>query len=404
MLKGPLVDPKFLENQDPKKRDNSFATQQLENLPLVNFRRPQKPVEHLIFLHFPKTGGTNIHFIAEALARISKSKFKNKRFGVPIRSSPVPKAAPNLVYRGWQGGLGNADKELAADPNCCKDVDLISGHFPFGLHEKIGVPAQYITLLRDPVERAISCANFDNQRGFVADEVVNEYLLEAEIDNPATRMLAGPEYMSGECSQNTLEKAKANIEKHFLLVGITEDANTFYQALETIQGWGPISMVRSQVTGEKKISEPSPDVIARLQAKHKIDKDLYEWAKARWYKWKAENIASIMEMDPKQQYICIPAEFAKTRIPLLMTADEIAAFNKAKPQELIRVDQIPPGVKPASEVPSAAAPLSAAGSAAAAAAPVVPQFAQKKSEPADELPKSSPAPAAPEEKATKTPK
>jgi len=354
-----MLDPKFTANQQREKKNLSFATQKLENLPPLAFRLPQKPAKNLIFIHFSKTGGTNLHYVAEALAKISD--FKYKRFWVP-KNPLVPNASPILVYVGYKGGLASAQAALTADPNCCNNLDLISGHFPFGLHKEAVIPAQYITLLGDPVERAISGANFDNQRGFVSDELVNDYLLQAGIDNPQTRMLAGLEYMSGECNQETLAKARANIEQHFLLAGVKEDTNTFIQALASIQGWGPLSLVKAQVTGKKIISNPSSDVIKQLQEKHRFDKELYEWVKARWYKWKEENIAS-SQVETDQKYLCITAEFSTTSIPFLMTANEIEAYNQRKTSELIQIDQILGGIP---STPSAA--------------PVVPHFEQKKSE------------------------
>lgn len=197
----------------------------------------------------------------------------------------------------------------------------------FGLHELIEKESKYISLIRNPIERAISSTNFNYQRGFVSGEKINDYLIESEIDNPQTRILAGRSFTSGECNEEVLEIAKKNIEKHFLLVGLTEDTNTFIQALIAIQNWGTFALVKSQVTGKKIISELPSELIEKLHNKHGYDMQLYEWVKTRWNDWKKDHIDTSMSHIDNEKVICITSDFANTKKPSLLSIEEIKKYN-----------------------------------------------------------------------------
>jgi hypothetical protein len=79
------------------------------------------PSNTIIFVHPPKTAGTNICFMAEALSKNSNS-FKCIRFAVPR----VPMRSPGFISEGWSGGLESAFNALRADPDYCKDKNFIS--------------------------------------------------------------------------------------------------------------------------------------------------------------------------------------------------------------------------------------------------------------------------------------
>lgn len=322
---------KELTTSDRKNR--SFASQKIEILRPVTFTAPVEPCDRIIFIHPPKTGGTNLCFIVDALSK-TNSLFKSTRFPVPR----ITGQSPGLITENWIGGLKSVEDAMQINPHACDGWNFISGHFPFGLHEILDGPAKYIALIRHPIERALSSTNFDYQRGYITKENAQAYLLSAEIDNPQTRLLAGKAFMSGSCNDETLKMAKNNIQKHFLLAGITEDTNSFIQILASIQNWGALALPRNQVTGDKVIAQLGTEIKDILENKHKYDLRLYDWVKTQWKLWKANYINSVQDISAKE-ILCITPNFANTRSPKRMTEREVEIYNQALTEELIEVSQ-----------------------------------------------------------------
>jgi hypothetical protein len=125
--------------------------------------------------------------------------------------------SPNKITENWIGGLASFDIAMKSEPQALRELAVISGHFPFGIHKHLERNPKYITLLREPIARVVSTTNFDYQRGYVNKESAKDYLLNAEIDNTQTRLLAGEEFMTGPCNDETFEAAKKNIEEHHTL-------------------------------------------------------------------------------------------------------------------------------------------------------------------------------------------
>lgn len=325
------------------KKTLSFAYPKLEVLLPVRLRTRLEPVETVFLIHLPKTGGTNLDALTVALAKMGK--LKHHRFAVPRQKN----VSPNRITAGWIGGLQTAKEKLREEPNFCKDLNFITGHFPLGLHKLTGTgSAKYVFIMRDPISRELSCVNFAHQREYVSRADAEEYILN-NLDNPQTRMLAGEEHMSGDCTEKTLEAAKRNIMEHCLLGGVTEDTNAFIQILASIQDWGPVALCRSQVTGVKVFDQISIELQKKLEEKHKFDLQLYAWVKQRWYDWKTQNLdsASVAAMDPTlKNVLCVDSDFVNTRTPVFRSLDEIAVYNQGMPDRLVQVQQVHMGLPP----------------------------------------------------------
>lgn len=315
-----LLSPCFCLLAQEDRANLSYAKQKIHILP--GFEMPEaQPVEQIIFLHIPKTAGTNLDKISSALSRTNK-KFHHQRLPVPR----VTGRSPNLITSDWIGGL----KQLENNPHLLDNLPqncFLTGHFPYGLHRHLTRHSKYITLIRNPLTREFSDANFAYQRGFITAEQFISYLLDVMIDNPQVRLIAGLECMQGPCSEETLQKAKENIERDFLLAAPIEDVDTFIQLLASLQGWGPIAYAPMQVTGQKVADAPSPALAQALLEKHKWDLELYEWVKKRWYEKKKRSRLIPKTLSPDAPILTLMPDYLTSLQVRFFTISELNAYN-----------------------------------------------------------------------------
>lgn len=311
----------------------SYSRQEIHLLPEVVVEETA-PVKRIIFLHIPQTAGTNVDNIACAVSEFGK-QFHYQRLPVPR----VPNRSPNLVTPDWIGGL----KQLQDQPHLLDAIPesfLITGLFPYGLHTYFNVPCRYVTLVRNPLERELSHANFAYQRGYLSPEEFESYLMERMIDNPQVRLIAGREYMEGCCTEKTLAKAMENIERDFLLVAPSEDVDAFLQILAGVQGWGPLAYAPMQITHKKVVEELNPSLTDHLLQKHQWDLKLYEWVKARWGAYKEKIVLGTKELFPEDRVLTLMPDHLEARQPRFLSVSEIDAYNEAhKDEGLLELNQ-----------------------------------------------------------------
>ncbi len=301
--------------------DISYSREKLHILPEV-FLREQDPLERIIFLHIPKTAGTNIDVIANSISQ-KEGKFHYQRLSVPRVSG----RSPNLITSDWTGGL----KQLENNPEILAQITdsfFLTGHFPYGLHLHFAKPCKYITLVRHPLERELSSVNFDYQRGYIDTHESQSYLVERMIDNPQVRMIAGVEYMKGVCTEKTLKKAKENIEQDFILAAPSEDVDSFIQILASMQKWGHLAYAPMQITGKKVIGKADSFLIDELMEKHQWDLQLYEWVKVRWKLWKDQAILMTKKLSADEKVLTVMPDYMTTHQTLLLTVFAINSYNQ----------------------------------------------------------------------------
>ncbi|MES2345893.1 MAG: hypothetical protein V4494_08170 [Chlamydiota bacterium] len=295
-----------------------------------------EPVERIIFLHIPKTAGTNLDNIAHAISDLS-GNFHYQRLPIPR----IPGKPPNLMTPGWIGGL----QQLENNPNLLDTVPnlfFLTGHFPYGLHTHFTKPSKYVTLIRHPLKRELSDANFAYQRGYIDSKEFKTYLTERMIDNPQVRLIAGKEYMTGPCTEKTLAQAQENIERDFLLAAPTDDVDVFFQILASIQQWGPIAYAPMQITEQKVMEKLEPPLANTLLQKHEWDLKLYEWIKVRWDAYKKEMILGCKELSSETQVLTLMPNHLSTRRALFLSIHEIDAYNHEHMNEgLLELQQLP---------------------------------------------------------------
>lgn len=311
----------------------SCSRRHIELLPEIVLTEDIPPQEQLIFLHIPKTAGTNLDAIAHAVSQ-KKGTFHYQRLAVPRVSG----RSPILMTATWLGGL----QQLENNPYLLDNIKqnfFLSGHFPYGLHHHFLNPSKYIALLRHPLERELSAANFDYQRKYIEAGQLESYLLDQMIDNPQVRLIAGKEYMTGVCTAETLAKAKENIERDFLLAAPHEDVNSLIQILASIQRWGSLAYAPLQITREKAPVELDPVSVEALLKKHAWDLELYQWVKERWVKWKQQIIHSLKAIQADEQILTVMPDFPLTHQAVFLTPSEIDSYNASQTEDLLEISQ-----------------------------------------------------------------
>jgi hypothetical protein len=230
----------------------------------------------VIFVHIPKTAGTSF-------ARILRENYflwdKRRVYWQDYQvTKPITEMTPKERRR----------------------LDVIHGHFSFGMHELLDSPFSYVTFLRDPVKRMLSFYNYIlvTPEHYLHKQVAEQGMsimeffqsgMTKELDNLQVRMLQGDEHAIpfGEVDEAHLALAKKNIEAHFPVVGLTE---YFDESLLLIRDrlWKlfPFYVRANQVKKEKpKLDE---DLVQLIREQNQYDILLYEWAEQRLLKQVAE--------------------------------------------------------------------------------------------------------------------
>jgi len=126
-------------------------------------------------------------------------------------------------------------------------VQLVRGHYEYGLHENMRLPYTYMTLLRDPIDRAVSwyyfikedpeCPNYKNyvaksegfadftRKGFGGENSMTETLLSGEQKKTASN------------DWERLEMARENLRRDFSVIGFLEKFDEAIVLFKRESGW-----------------------------------------------------------------------------------------------------------------------------------------------------------------------
>lgn len=231
----------------------------------------------LIFLHIPKTAGTT-------LERILARQYGHDAL---FKMRPEEEDLEGAVQR-----LRDLDAATR------RKVRLIHGHMHFGIHDVLGEPVPYMTMLRHPVDRVISHYYYVKRRpnhylhDLVRDGMtLREYVETAgggrsiEFDNGQTRAYAGPPYDRAEvgtCDEEMLEAARRNLDTHFRAVGVSERFDESLLLFRHAFGWRLPFYVRHNVTRNRpSMDEVDPETRAVVEEHSRLDLALYRYATDR---------------------------------------------------------------------------------------------------------------------------
>lgn len=217
-----------------------------------------------IFLHLPRSAGTTLWTII------------NHCYGYQT---------VNRVITGTIPGTTEVVNDLIANEDLA--YRLIGGHFNFDADLAARHDHRYFTMLRQPADRAISTYYKIIRReqhklhdSFTADEVSLEESFERMPRNLQTRMLAAvPDDRA--VTEADLAAAKANLEKHFAVVGVTEQFDESLMLLKRAFGW-PMPYYRVRNSSANRPRTLPDSVYERAEAANLYDVQLYAHALTRF--------------------------------------------------------------------------------------------------------------------------
>ena len=228
----------------------------------------------LIFQHLHRTGGTTLY-------SIMKRYFD---------------ADTNYIIDALRNGKRFSVEYFLGLPQNEKDsITLLRGHMPFGLHIHFSHPCDYITIVRDPVERILSeyarltmwrdishIRNFEKLKGISLKDFVTSNF--AAANNYQTRVLSGNwtgQYEEASLlEEGVLEDAKHNLRKYFTAVGVTDRLDETVVILAKIFGWKNPYYAKKRQVGKYSGTIPQgySEIHEIIRDKNKLDNELYQFA------------------------------------------------------------------------------------------------------------------------------
>jgi galactose-3-O-sulfotransferase len=237
----------------------------------------------IIYVHLPKCGGTTFN-------RIIEWEYP------PLQVFSVDPAFFRWSYqrlRRWP------QDRLAR-------IKVFKGHMPFGLHKSLSQPATYITVLRDPIDRAISQYYFPLTHRLqwrhrqVKNVTLEEYIERTPYKNVQTKLLSGLDhgydFLAGECSASELELAKRNLSTQFSLIGLTERFDESLALAKVEFGWRIQQYADFNVTRHRPKKDQISAAARELVTEHnRFDVELYRYALELFDEKIKRNAARIQE-------------------------------------------------------------------------------------------------------------
>jgi hypothetical protein len=208
----------------------------------------------------------------------------------------VPRTGGISVGRALTVALGdreivraNTRSDLAAAVERGADVGLVSGHFPWGLHELLPEHV-YFVALRDPVERVRSLYDYirvvtvhPRHKLFLENSLeglLKKPKMRAMLSNGQVRQIGAWRRGEEEMGPAIMERAWENLCRDDVVVTFTDRIDAGLQLLGERIG-KPIPPLRKSMNkvGRTPIGE---NVLADLRQMNELDSELYRRARQRF--------------------------------------------------------------------------------------------------------------------------
>lgn len=223
----------------------------------------------VLFLHVPKAGGTTLGEYVYNQCRTPRDHDEGLlNAGVLFIPYGFFKEPDMQVPEYIRPALGRGD------------LRAVVGHFWFGLHEHVGRPWTYVTLLRDPVERVVSLYHYLQLEGRMSLEEFAASPPFREADNDQVRRIAGADPDVGGCTAAMLEAAKENLLRHFAVVGVTERFDETLILLNRRLGWTKdVASYPRNVNPARRPTDSLPQsTLDAIRARNALDAELHRFA------------------------------------------------------------------------------------------------------------------------------
>lgn len=219
----------------------------------------------LIFLHIAKTGGSTLNPVLDW-------NYQDKSYMI-TRYTQIPTFI----------NLSDEEKQ---------QYKVLMGQIFFGFHQYIPEDCTYITMLRHPIKRLISQYYYLNVRkqklGESQSDMPIEQFLEIEPFQAYSQLnlIAGgdsiDEALRRPLPADVLERAKANIEAHFPVVGVVNRYDESLLLMKQALGWKRAFYTRQNVNKGHPSFEDFPKATQRIiEEACAPELELFEYAEKR---------------------------------------------------------------------------------------------------------------------------
>jgi hypothetical protein len=226
----------------------------------------EKSLPNILFVHISKTAG-------KALVKSIKSNYNDKSILEVYRKTPM------------QNGLTINPNEYIE--TCLKqqytsneldNIEFFAGHVAYGIHSMFKQKFDYITMVREPVDRIVSHYYYSLKTDLTVKEKYAdlEDYVENRIDihNWMTKRLSNVDFNGGD-----LDLAKKNIVENFALCGITEKYEETLALLTKMYGLSLKNITVNKNSDRVPISDIDEKIINKIKTIHYKDIQLYKFAK-----------------------------------------------------------------------------------------------------------------------------